>query len=172
MIDINGFQFHKGTIKTAFQNAFALFVIHFNSIKVRLKPASQSPCPGSRQFQFHKGTIKTYDNEHIPYLVCRFQFHKGTIKTLMLVLIRLVILNFNSIKVRLKLLSHIRLLTHLFNFNSIKVRLKLAEVRKHEGWQLFQFHKGTIKTRFIYTNIKSLQDFNSIKVRLKHSFIA
>ena len=55
-------------------------------------------------------------------------------------------------------------------FNSIKVRLKLNPfLGDISASQVFQFHKGTIKTK---KNLKplfvTLQYFNSIKVRLKH----
>ena len=56
--------------------------LHFNSIKVRLKPDTLNVAPVAPAFQFHKGTIKTFFRN-----VCHndnfleFQFHKGTIKT-------------------------------------------------------------------------------------------
>ena len=75
------------------------------------------------------------------------------------------------------------------HFNSIKVRLKHIYARRTEEYYLFQFHKGTIKTRiFRITEHRQYQfqfhkgtiktftddficgsdcDFNSIKVRLK-----
>ena len=59
-----------------------MLITNFNSIKVRLKPNSDTgECPQTK-FQFHKGTIKTSS------ILCKltatiiFQFHKGTIKTL------------------------------------------------------------------------------------------
>ena len=59
------------------------------------------------------------------------------------------------------------MLSPLRNFNSIKVRLK-----QDIHWQfacrwLFQFHKGTIKTRVLVVFVASDDNFNSIKVRLK-----
>ena len=57
----------------------------------------------------------------------------------------------------------------MLNFNSIKVRLKLrslAVIQKYVN--LFQFHKGTIKTNTYNIRRKAWTNFNSIKVRLKH----
>ena len=53
------FQFHKGTIKTYQQCILSALVLHFNSIKVRLKPVVFVCCDVTSLFQFHKGTIKT-----------------------------------------------------------------------------------------------------------------
>ena len=53
------FQFHKGTIKTIKQNHLRLFILCFNSIKVRLKQVGSSIANAAQTFQFHKGTIKT-----------------------------------------------------------------------------------------------------------------
>ena len=54
------FQFHKGTIRTAF------------SLKAQ----------GAQQlFQFHKGTIRTPRNARKYTPSSEFQFHKGTIRT-------------------------------------------------------------------------------------------
>ena len=56
-------------------------------------------------------------------------------------------LNFNSIKVRLKP-RYSGDVSCLFDyFNSIKVRLKLEFTAALTGIFIFQFHKGTIKTR-------------------------
>ena len=75
--------------------------------------------------------------------------------------------HFNSIKVRLKLNYPKELAIRQTNFNSIKVRLKHHNRSLTRYMNLFQFHKGTIKTMmFPHRNIKYL-DFNSIKVRLK-----
>ena len=53
------------------------------------------------------------------------------------------------------------------NFNSIKVRLK-PNVETLKGCaSLFQFHKGTIKTRTARDLSTCENNFNSIKVRLK-----
>ena len=77
-----------------------------------------------------------------------FQFHKGTIKTLLLPLILLLQMNFNSIKVRLKPIVCSSRVVMVVNFNSIKVRLKLTILNSQQRlYSVFQFHKGTIKTR-------------------------
>ena len=77
----------------------------------------------------------------------------------------------------------------LVNFNSIKVRLKLGDVQFKHNEKTFQFHKGTIKTKYLAAKIgarvvfqfrkgtikthgsfgagRYYADFNSIKVRLK-----
>ena len=54
------------------------------------------------------------------------------------------------------------------NFNSIKVRLELpgGSVDTSSG-QVFQFHKGTIRTTIKVDRIKLEGHFNSIKVRLE-----
>ena len=146
---------------------------HFNSIKVRLKrwcPTDGSPL---LPFQFHKGTIKTYDADFILIIMTYFnsikvrlkpvirlttaddyplfQFHKGTIKTRAVIERIRRVFDFNSIKVRLKLQGSSRGLSVHPNFNSIKVRLKLWRFwRQTKNGILFQFHKGTIKTIFLY----------------------
>ena len=74
------FQFHKGTIKTAFNQKPTRYSSDFNSIKVRLKLS----------------TYQWYIRLHI------FQFHKGTIKTGITLLKFTKLFHFNSIKVRLK----------------------------------------------------------------------
>ena len=55
------------------------------------------------------------------------------------------------------------------HFNSIKVRLKQENTTINPFFlNLFQFHKGTIKTNKEMEEIASRINFNSIKVRLKH----
>ena len=78
--------------------------------------------------------------------------------------------NFNSIKVRLKLVSGGRFPSQKSDFNSIKVRLKHLLNVTHKGRPLFQFHKGTIKTKKLKRLVRALYYFNSIKVRLKLRF--
>ena len=85
----------------------------------------------------------------------------------------LLLADFNSIKVRLEL-SFLLLGGYLLlNFNSIKVRLEQDKVRKNATVCLFQFHKGTIRTKDSASSIGQIFHFNSIKVRLepicKHS---
>ena len=76
------FQFHKGTIKTFVKSCCILLqLLHFNSIKVRLK-LSENYLPNvGNVFQFHKGTIKTSGRAGALSILSLFQFHKGTIKT-------------------------------------------------------------------------------------------
>ena len=59
-----------------------LFLMNFNSIKVRLKlPLTAEEYVASNLFQFHKGTIKTTKGQFEKGRAKTFQFHKGTIKT-------------------------------------------------------------------------------------------
>ena len=79
----DGFQFHKGTIRT--------------------------PCLSHGQrnvppFQFHKGTIRTLLMISVLLLIFVFQFHKGTIRTNVAASGHSAQLHFNSIKVRLELI--------------------------------------------------------------------
>ena len=54
------------------------------------------------------------------------------------------------------------------NFNSIKVRLEPTDGQTVvNGNVLFQFHKGTIRTLEQVIIYITIQDFNSIKVRLE-----
>ena len=57
------------------------------------------------------------------------------------------------------------------DFNSIKVRLKLHLADIKSLPVEFQFHKGTIKTRGGQGGRPSIPHFNSIKVRLKQTFV-
>ena len=53
-------------------------------------------------------------------------------------------------------------------FNSIKVQLKLKErIDQLRQDYSFQFHKGTIKTRYLLPLKGRPANFNSIKVQLK-----
>ena len=54
------------------------------------------------------------------------------------------------------------------NFNSIKVRLEPILPQYLLFNHLFQFHKGTIRTKNLRLIARSLSYFNSIKVRLEH----
>ena len=54
------------------------------------------------------------------------------------------------------------------NFNSIKVQLELINLeRVMSNFQLFQFHKGTIRTVGARKTHYLVGDFNSIKVQLE-----
>ena len=79
-----------------------------------------------------------------------FQFHKGTIRTLKLV-------NFCNFFIK-------------FQFHKGTIRTKLG--RRQAGLSTaFQFHKGTIRTHYRVRIPASLNNFNSIKVRLEpHCF--
>ena len=80
------------------------------------------------------------------------------------------VLHFNSIKVRLELVMVKLIIRLLLYFNSIKVRLE-PSVRKlnlREN-QVFQFHKGAIRTFLMTRATCGLADFNSIKVRLEQN---
>ncbi len=53
------------------------------------------------------------------------------------------------------------------NFNSIKVQLE-RKPRQHYGIKsVFQFHKGTIRTRRVNRSVAVDGNFNSIKVQLE-----
>ena len=56
--------------------------------------------------------------------------------------------NFNSIKVRLKHFTDEKVHSCFHHFNSIKVRLKHSSNILTTLMNLFQFHKGTIKTLY------------------------
>ena len=52
-------------------------------------------------------------------------------------------------------------------FNSIKVRLEPTLIVTSFGANIFQFHKGTIRTRHLVAKWLNEKYFNSIKVRLE-----
>ena len=80
-------------------------------------------------------------------------------------------LNFNSTKVRLKLSFNTIARAFKANFNSTKVRLKPSEPVAISTDNVFQFHKGPIKTAFIVKVLMRVSNFNSTKVRLKLKFV-
>ena len=102
-IDLDEFQFHKGTIRTHVAEQVSKEILNFNSIKVRLEPLNRVLIAiDIQQFQFHKGTIRTQqlhfrrqDRRNFNSIKVRlelwtkpnyiltnqFQFHKGTIRT-------------------------------------------------------------------------------------------
>ena len=53
------------------------------------------------------------------------------------------------------------------NFNSIKVQLELLLKERALASTVFQFHKGTIRTRLPTVSSRSTLNFNSIKVQLE-----
>ena len=75
-----------------------------------------------------------------------FQFHKGTIRTQFLTLSEAALCHFNSIKVQLELHTRSGKQTSSCNFNSIKVQLEQTDASDFVIPELFQFHKGTIRT--------------------------
>ena len=122
---------------------------NFNSIKVRLELASSDiRMDSATSFQFHKGAIRTsitFRSEE----ACRiFQFHKGAIRTLKEAVRLAPCLNFNSIKVRLEHTTLRIRRTVTANFNSIKVRLEPLPDRCSHNANIFQFHKGAIRTNY------------------------
>ena len=56
------------------------------------------------------------------------------------------------------------------NFNSIKVRLEHPKDVELKEIDIFQFHKGAIRTVRGYINSFIVSDFNSIKVRLEQNY--
>ena len=146
---------------------FLFILLHFNSIKVQLELSTVWCCNSSPIFQFHKGTIRTYRCVPVLDYAHVFQFHKGTIRTPGHNHKQLFVTNFNSIKVQLERWGRGVPWTVLWNFNSIKVQLdsltklsftfllyfnsiKVQLERTVETClqlpDLFQFHKGTIRT--------------------------
>ena len=78
---------------------------------------------------------------------------------------------FNSIKVRLKLIKVlIYALGLIFQFHKGTIKTKFPK-RDKSGAVVFQFHKGTLKTTRWYHFIDINKNFNSIKVRLKRMFL-
>ena len=76
-----------------------------------------------------------------------FQFHKGTIRTIGPLRFWWLVSDFNSIKVRLEQTKVLIALAAIANFNSIKVRLELLGPACEVAMNIFQFHKGTIRTK-------------------------
>ena len=83
--------------------------------------------------------------------------------------IAFVVFNFNSIKVRLELTVVLEHLPEHLYFNSIKVRLEPFDIHDAYIAQLFQFHKGAIRTDVKVYGIPYCNNFNSIKVRLERT---
>ena len=77
------------------------------------------------------------------------------------------IINFNSIKVQLELHKELLKMSFLIHFNSIKVQLELTVEREEGDPQVFQFHKGTIRTLTLEVMNIFVSHFNSIKVQLE-----
>ena len=126
---------------------------HFNSIKVRLRPAEGRDGCAVAVFQFHKGSIKT--SHHRP-AVRPFPY-------------------FNSIKVRLRqgrpAPQKRRRYAFQFHKGSIKTLWRIACT---DGVRRFQFHKGSIKTIQSYPKRVAPSSFQfhkgSIKTANKSTF--
>ena len=100
-------------------------VLYFNSIKVRLK---------LYKGEFNRQGMKDFNS-------IKVRLKQGMTQQDLAALD-----DFNSIKVRLKPVEEFEAKTDLSYFNSIKVRLKHPTGCKPCRDNLFQFHKGTIKT--------------------------
>ena len=74
--------------------------------------------------------------------------------------------NFNSIKVQLEPEFGLYK-SQIDDFNSIKVQLEHKIVLKTTSVLEFQFHKGTIRTHWLWFSFSTLCYFNSIKVQLE-----
>ena len=101
-----------------------------------------------------------------------FQFHKGTIRTFVSSSLIEYVTYFNSIKVRLELRLHQEKGLEWVHFNSIKVRLELSSSTPVRADEVFQFHKGTIRTGTWTERWFTFFNFNSIKVRLEQPLLA
>ena len=123
--------------------------VYFNSIKVQLElSAAGSTLGATYKFQFHKGTIRTWSGTVNDDKLLIFQFHKGTIRTGGAPFrLSKCTAYFNSIKVQLERTYTILLNRYFIYFNSIKVQLERTLCRQFNQFIVFQFHKGTIRTR-------------------------
>ena len=142
-------------------------VSYFNSIKVRLELRNR----------IKVNTKQSY-----------FNSIKVRLELPLLCLLINLFYYFNSIKVRLEPWLN-KMVLLLLNFNSIKVRLEPRRVHGRYVDELFQFHKGTIRTLFVNNpafivlrfqfhkgtirtpmptpSFARMYYFNSIKVRLE-----
>ena len=75
---------------------------------------------------------------------------------------------FNSIKVQLER-KHLRDTHYHENFNSIKVRLELMAIGLGAALELFQFHKGAIRTNVIGVAAMRLYEFQFHKGAIRTS---
>ena len=119
---------------------------NFNSIKVRLEPFTACGFALKRLFQFHKGTIRTGWLLVTLFIYCDFNSIKVRLEQPGCKCFFSCEINFNSIKVRLEhTWEAVGCVPHL-DFNSIKVRLEHIGKYGDHKFNLFQFHKGTIRT--------------------------
>ena len=123
-------------------------MIYFNSIKVRLERMSNILVSLRKIFQFHKGTIRTLHQTSALSRNPHFNSIKVRLERVLLPVLMHNSSHFNSIKVRLEPSPGAGLIPAIFYFNSIKVRLEPAPGDACvPARRLFQFHKGTIRTR-------------------------
>ena len=141
---------------------------YFNSIKVRLELCTPKRKAFLVRFQFHKGAIRTFRETLYLQILTRFQFHKGAIRTVIVVVLVDEDHDFNSIKVRLER-KHLRDTHYHENFNSIKVRLELMAIGLGAALELFQFHKGAIRTNVIGVAAMRLYEFQFHKGAIRTS---
>ena len=141
--------------------------MYFNSIKVRLEHALRGIRNGVRLFQFHKGTIRTNHFSLLIISILYFNSIKVRLERHDFSMRGMSSFDFNSIKVRLEHEYFIWILTTYIDFNSIKVRLEQCRPHLPKLISLFQFHKGTIRTKNLEDLKVHQRNFNSIKVRLE-----
>ena len=80
-----------------------------------------------------------------------FQFHNGSIKRRKILPIVARIMRFNSTMVRLKVMDAVAIPASFWCFNSTMVRLKVISMPITKPiTEEFQFHNGSIKSRFDY----------------------
>ena len=113
----------KVRLEPASPNGGRPVFFNFNSIKVRLELAVEGYPPRIHHFNSIKVRLEL-SCAKITLLKYKFQFHKGTIRT----------------EIQMNSQQHDR------HFNSIKVRLEHLSHRHMFTAQIFQFHKGTIRT--------------------------
>ena len=123
-----------------------LLMSYFNSIKVRLELLVCVVLWSNLLFQFHKGTIRTVNVILSCLAFLYFNSIKVRLEHFPFSVSHSAISYFNSIKVRLELCVHFILCHFRMDFNSIKVRLEHNKLYDRELSELFQFHKGTIRT--------------------------
>ena len=73
---LNGFQFHKGAIRTYCEEMESHSLFYFNSIKVRLEQSIDDTFKHVVLFQFHKGAIRTKAGR----LLAKWNVHFNSIK--------------------------------------------------------------------------------------------
>ena len=120
------FQFHKGTIRTRITHINHTNIQHFNSIKVQLELYIYSMVNRSN-INFNSIKVQL-EQINIFHTIAFLRY-------------------FNSIKVQLERRYASTILPKLGYFNSIKVQLEQNNDCVAYVSPIFQFHKGTIRTR-------------------------